>query len=107
MHDVNVKLPDVLYTCLSQTAQAMGVSFEDVVLRSIEHGLPPQWDDVPTEFQSDLAALDRLPDKWLWQIAHVRQSDEEMDRYEWLLDRKAEGEITSDELTSSLRDNLN
>jgi hypothetical protein len=42
---------------------------EEVVLHSLKVGSPPAWDNAPEEFQTDLAALDRLEDEALWKIA--------------------------------------
>ena len=97
MHNVTVQLPDSLYVRLQQTARAMQRPFEVVLLRAVQVGSPPQWDDVPSEFQTDLAALDRLDDATLWRVARARQSPDEMVRYQELLDKKAEGELTSSE----------
>ena len=65
-------------------------------------GSPPRWDDVPVQFQTELAALDRLDDKALWQIARSQQSDHEMDRYEALLYKNA-----NETLTPAEKDELN
>ncbi len=51
---------------------------------------PPDWEDVPEAFQAKLAALDRLTDGELWQIARAVRTDVEMVRYDELLDRNAE-----------------
>ena len=55
---------------------------------------PPRWDNAPSEFQADLAALDRLDDKALWQIVRSQQSETEMEGYEDLLHKNANGTIT-------------
>jgi hypothetical protein len=65
------------------------------------------WDDVPAEFQAELAALDRLDDKALWQIARSYQSEIGMDRYEDLLGKNANDALTPaerDELTRMRRE---
>ena len=103
MHNVTVQLPDSLYLRLQQTARAMQRPFEEVLLRAVQVGSPPQWDDVPAEFQSDLAALDRLDDATLWRIVRARQTPEEMVRYQELLDKKAEGELTAGEAVELTR----
>jgi hypothetical protein len=77
--------------------------FEEVLLRTVQVGSPPQWDDVPAEFQSDLSALDRLDDATLWRIARARQTPDEMVRYQELLDKKAEGELTAGEAVELTR----
>lgn len=57
----------------------------------------PGGEDVPAEFRADLAALDRLNDEALWQIARSRQTEEEMVRYQELLDKNANEAITETE----------
>lgn len=97
MQTITVQLPDTLYHRLQQTARAMHQPVEEVLLRAVQVGSPPQWDDAPAEFQADLAALDRLNDEALWQIARARHSSNDMARYQELLDHKAEAVLTQDE----------
>ena len=97
--DVTVKLPENLYRRLQQAAQAMKRPFDDVLLRAVEVGSPPGWEDAPAAFQADLAALDRLDDETLWQIARSHQTEEEMERYQELLDKNANQTITEKERT--------
>lgn len=97
MQTITVQLPDTLYHRLQQTARAMHQPVEEVLLRAVQVGSPPQWDDAPAEFQADLAALDRLDDEMLWNIARARQTSTEMARYQELLDHKAEAILTKDE----------
>ncbi len=96
-YPVTIQLPERLYRRLEQTAQAMRRPLDDVLVRAVEIGSPPIWEDVPAAFQSDLAALDRLDDETLWQIARSRQSEDEMVRYEDLLDKNAEQTTTPSE----------
>lgn len=58
---------------------------------------PPAWDDVPAEFQADLAAMDRLDDAALWQIARSRKSPAEMSRYDELLEQNQDGLLNDSE----------
>jgi hypothetical protein len=101
IQNVTLPLPEHLYRRFEQVAKATQQSVTDVLLHAVEMGSPPSWDDVPAEFQTDLAALDRLDDKALWQIARSQQSEAEMDRYEDLLHKNA-----NDALTPAERDEL-
>ncbi|MCB0197427.1 MAG: hypothetical protein KDJ65_36100 [Anaerolineae bacterium] len=94
---ITLDLPESLYVRLQQAAQATQQSFDAILLRVVQVGSPPGWDDVPAEFQTDLAALDRLDDTALWQVARVRQSDADMTRYQTLLDKNSNATISSDE----------
>ena len=98
---VTLPIPEHLYLRFEQVAKATQQSVTDVLLHAVEVGSPPDWDDVPAEFQADLAALDRQSDKALWQIARSQQSEAEMDRYEDLLHNNA-----NDTLTPAERDEL-
>ncbi|MDH3602840.1 MAG: hypothetical protein OEU26_24780 [Candidatus Tectomicrobia bacterium] len=92
---VMLHLPEALYVRLQQNAQATQQSLNEVALRAIEVGAPPNWEDAPAEFQTDLAALDRLDDDTLWHIARSRQTEMEMIRYSDLLDQNA-NDVLSD-----------
>ena len=73
-HAVTLRLPEHVYLRLQLIAQATQQSFDDVVLRAIQVGALPSWEDAPAEFQADLAALDRLDDAALWHIARSPDS---------------------------------
>ena len=98
IQQITIPLPEILYIRLQQVAQATQQSLTDVVLRAVQIGSPPSWDDVPAPCQPALAALDRLSDAALWQIAKGRISEDEMVRYTILLDQNAEGMLSADEV---------
>lgn len=68
-----------------------------MILHALRVGSPPSWDDAPSEFQADLAAMDRLDDDALWKIARNRQTAVEMERYDILLKRNRNGALTEAE----------
>ncbi|MDF5712235.1 MAG: hypothetical protein PUP90_32305 [Nostoc sp. S4] len=68
-----------------------------MIVHALQMGSPPQWDDVPEEFQADFAALDKLDDDSLWQIVRSRKTAEQMERYNSLLERNSSGNITDAE----------
>jgi hypothetical protein len=94
---VTLQIPDPIYQRLVSTANATGRSLEEVMLHALKVGSPPDWDNVPDEFKTDLAALDRLEDEALWKIATARKTAEEMARYEELLDRNQNGTLSQAE----------
>ncbi len=100
---VTLRLPESLYTRLQQAAQATRRSLDDVLLHTMQVGSPPQWDDAPAEFQADLAALDRLGDEALWRIARSRKTEADMEHYQELLDKKANGTLSADERDELVR----
>ncbi len=87
--DVTISLPELLYLRLQQVAQGTKQSLAEVVLRAVQVGSPPSWEEAPAEFQVDLAALERLDDDTLWQIARSHQLAQDMTRYQELLDKNA------------------
>ena len=91
---ITLQLPDRLYQRLVHTAQATQRPLEAVIVRALEVGAPPDWEDIPAEFQADVAALDRLDDAALWQIARGCKTAVDMVRYDELLDRNQAGELT-------------
>src|SRR5215510_10959399 len=98
-HTVTLQLPEHVYLRLQLIAQAMHQSFDDVVLRAIQVGAPPSWEDAPAEFQADLTVLDRLDDAALWLIARSRQTAAEMARYQELLEKNVNHTLSDAERT--------
>jgi len=94
---VILQIPEALYQRLEMAAGATQRSLEDIILQALQIGSPPTWKDVPEEFQTDLASLDRLHDDSLWQIARSQKTQLEMERYEFLLSKLQDKEITDSE----------
>lgn len=91
---VTLQIPEILYRRLVNTAHATQRPLEEVMLHALQVGSPPTWDDVPEEFQADLAALDKLDDNTLWQIFHSRKTALDMERYNILLEANSSGTVT-------------
>jgi hypothetical protein len=94
---VVLQIPEALYQRLAIAAGATQRSLEEVILQAIQIGSPPTWKDIPEEFQTDLASLDRLDDNSLWQIANSRKTTLEMERYDFLLSKQKDTELTASE----------
>jgi hypothetical protein len=67
---ITLQIPEIIYQRLVNTAHATQRPLEEVILHALQVGSPPAWDDVPEEFQAELAALDKLNDNALWRIFH-------------------------------------
>src|SRR4051812_16028299 len=91
---VTLALPEELYQRLKGAALATKQPLEQVLLRALSLGSPPGWDDVPPEFQLDLAGLEKMDDEALWAIARGRRGPAEFVRYDELLQRNAGGLLT-------------
>jgi predicted transcriptional regulator len=94
---VTIQLPENLYLRLQQTAQATRQPLEEIFLRALQVGSPPTWETAPAEFQADLAALDRLDDAALWRLARYRATPSLSDRYQTLLDKNANNDLSAEE----------
>ncbi len=94
---VTLQLPEPLYRRLVNNAQATNRTLEDVILHALQVGSPPDWDDAPAEFQTELAEMDRLSDDDLWQIARRRKTEAEMKRFNELLENNESGGLTDAE----------
>lgn len=94
---ITLQLPERLYQRLVSTAQATQQPLEAVILHALEVGSPPDWDDVPEEFQADLAALDRLDDNALWSIARGHHTSSNTARYDELLELNRENRLSDAE----------
>ncbi|NES20051.1 MAG: hypothetical protein F6K41_14250 [Symploca sp. SIO3E6] len=94
---VTLEIPEQLYQRLVNTAQATQRPLAEILLRSLQVGSPPAWDDVPDEFQAELAALDKLDDNTLWEIARGQKTVAEMKRYDLLLAKNQNGSLTAAE----------
>ena len=96
VQEVRLPLPENLYLRFQQLAQATEQSLTDVLLHAVKVGSPPDWSAAPAEYQADLAAMDRLPDDALWQIARGQHATD-LARHQELLDRNAEGRLSASE----------
>jgi hypothetical protein len=94
---ITLQIPESLYQRLVNTANALGRSLDEVLLRALTIGSPPDWHDVPEEFQRELAALDRLDNPSLWKIAQGQKASIEMERYTLLLEKKQEAGLSNSE----------
>ena len=94
---VTLQIPEILYQRLVHTSRATQRPLEEVILHALQIGSPPEWDNVPPEFQADLAALDKLDDNTLWQIARSYKTAAEMERYNILLEGNSNNILTETE----------
>ena len=94
---VTLHLPEALYRRLANTARATQQSLEAVLLRAVSMGSPPAWEDVPAEYQAELAQLDRLSDDDLWQIVRSQTSAVQIARYDELLALNQSDQLTADD----------
>lgn len=94
---VSLQIPEPLYQRLVNTARAAKRPLEEIMLHALAVGSPPDWGNVPDEFQVDLAALDKMEDEALWKIACSRKTAVDMSRYDQLLERNQSNTLTQEE----------
>ncbi len=97
LQTVTLELPENIYLRLQQAAHATKQSLNNIILRAVEMGSPPDRNDVPAEYQADLAALDHLDDNALWRIARSVQQETDFVQYDDLLDKNKRGMISDEE----------
>jgi len=97
VHTITLDLPENVYLRLQQAAQATKQSLNEIFLHVVQVGSPPGWEDIPPEFQADIAALDRLDDPALWRITRQKQSQADQQAYQELLDKHANGTLSEAE----------
>ena len=97
---INVELPAPLYQRLVELAEASQQSLNDVVIQSIQTGLPPSLAQVPDRFREDLRALNPLGDEVLRDIANRDLADDKSTYYEQLLVKNGQGTLNEKEQRS-------
>jgi hypothetical protein len=91
---VTLKIPDEVYQRLALNAQATERSIEDILAHVLKVGSPPEWGDVPAEFQADLQGLDGLGDRALQELVSAQKAELELERYDELLELNANGNLS-------------
>jgi hypothetical protein len=91
---VTLKIPDEIYQRLELNAQATQRSIEDILALVLRVGSPPEWSDVPEEFQADLKSLDALNDEALRKVASATKIESELERYDNLLELHANEKLS-------------
>ena len=94
---VTLKIPEAIYQRLANTARGMQCPLEDIVIHALKVGIPPAYDDIPEEFQADIAGLDTLDDDSLWQIARSQKTEAEINKHNNLLDANSCRKLTDSE----------
>ncbi|HLP89163.1 MAG TPA: hypothetical protein VK184_11315 [Nostocaceae cyanobacterium] len=94
---VTLKIPETLYQRLVNTANATKRPLEEVMIHALQVGSPPIWDDIPEEFQAEIAALDKLDDDALWKISRSQKKEADMEQHNILLAANFQGKLTDEE----------
>jgi predicted DNA-binding protein len=95
---IAIQMPEPLYQRLQRLAQLTHRSLESLVLETLDANIPPLLEDMPEPTRQDLAALERLDDDALRQVAQGAWTPEQNARYTELLAKNRAGTITPSEI---------
>lgn len=95
--EIKLQVPEILYQRLVNTARATHRPVEEIIIHALQVGSPPAWDDVPEEFQAEIAALDKLDDNTLMHVVRDCKTAIDMERYNNLLEHNSSGTLTQTE----------
>ena len=94
---VTLRLPDDLYRRIERLSSLTGSPMEGVILRMLASSLPPLPDDFAPETRDALQRLELLSDEELVAYETATLSRADYARLTALRERRADGEIASDE----------
>lgn len=95
LQTITLRLPEESYRRLQGMATALRRPLEEVASQTIRGNLPPAVDDLPAEFQDELAVWSNLSDEQLWRIALDSLPSDPWRRHRRLL-RKNEANTLTD-----------
>lgn len=95
---ISVRFPKALYQRLRQHAQALASPLSEVIVQTVEHGLPIWINMISTEQKKELARLENMGDTSLERIAFKRFPIKKQRKLDQLLQKHAENKITPKEI---------
>lgn len=96
-YSVTLPVPDHIYERARQIAETTNEPIETVLIRQLEEAFAEPLPTLPPDEQSELDALDQLSDDALWTIAREQMPPDKQARQRVLMDKNAQGTITSPE----------
>lgn len=96
---VSIQLPQRLYQRVERTAQQTGFGVRELIVSTLETGLPPLPNHLPPELAADLARWSLLDDEALQAIANAFLSAKQQRRYTTLLRKADAGRLSASEQT--------
>ncbi|MEZ4869304.1 MAG: hypothetical protein R3C14_48730 [Caldilineaceae bacterium] len=94
---IALPLPESVFLRFEQMSKVTQRPLVELLLHAVEVGSPPSWEEAPARFQTDLAALDRLDNQSLWQIAKAKRDEIEVARLQELLDKRSDSPLSAPE----------
>ena len=96
-HSITINVSDSLYKKLRRAALLFHRPAETIILDSLQHTLPPLFEEIPAEYQDNVFPLLAMNDHELKNEANRTFPREHWPAYESLLERKKTAGLTSDE----------
>lgn len=96
---VSIQLPKRLYLRVERTAQQTGFGVGELIVSTLETGLPPLPNHLPPELAADLARWSSLDDEALLAIANAFLPAKQQRRYSTLLRKADAGRLSDSEQT--------
>ncbi len=94
---VSIEMPQPLYHRLERLSKLARRPLQDLVVQTLDVGIPPLPDDLPLEMRPDLLALEELDDDALWQVARSEVDPGQWEQHSLLLEKNRLGTITEPE----------
>ncbi|NUM76486.1 hypothetical protein DCC62_29045 [candidate division KSB1 bacterium] len=94
---VTVHFPKTVYQRLQQQAKVLKRPVDDIVVQTVQRGLPLWLDIIPPDFERDLAQLDKLSAAQLRKIAGHKLAGIKQRKLDELLQKNSDGTLTSKE----------
>lgn len=97
MHQLTIQLPDDLFAALQKRAKATSTDLQVLVQQSLRAGLPPSLDKIPSQFHTDLLALEQLDGDTLRQISQLDLDEQTAEAYAKLLEKQQVESLSNEE----------
>jgi hypothetical protein len=95
---ITVQFPRPIYRRLQRQAQVLERPIGEIVVKTVEHGLPMWLNTFPVEYEQELAKLQNLDSLRLQKIAESKLSETKQRKLSKLLQKNSEGTISAKEL---------
>ncbi len=95
---ITVHFPRPIYRRLQRQAQVLERPIGEIVVKTVEHGLPMWLNAFPVEYEEELTKLQNLHSPRLQKIAVSKLSEAKQRRLSRLLQKNSEGTISAKEL---------
>jgi hypothetical protein len=96
-HQLTIELPEPIFRLLTQMAELTQQSPEILAAQSVVGNLPPSVDNIPTEMQAELLAMQQLGIDQLLEVAHNQLPLQQQERHLALLEKNSNASLTSEE----------